>query len=299
MISADDYQFLSALLRDGSGLSLGEQKDYLIESRLQPLAAERGLGDVAGLLRAVRSRRDPKLVRAICEEMTTNETSFFRDGTPFTHLRQHVLPELIRLRQRERRLRIWCAAASTGQEPYSIAMLLALYTPPLVDWQVEILATDYSAEALERARAGLYNQFEVQRGLAVTHLVRFFAQVPAGWQISEELRRRIVYQAGNLLESFAHLGTFDVIVCRNVLIYFDAETKRDVLNRLANAWAPSGYLFLGGTESPMSLTDRLARVSAASCSVYTRRPAQGSSGGEVSHPLPVASPQPVAGARRS
>jgi chemotaxis protein methyltransferase CheR len=270
MISLDDYRFLSALLLEGDGLSLGEGKDYLLESRLVPIAVAAGLGSLDGLIRALRQKRDPKLTRRVCEAMTTNETSFFRDGAPFTFLRDTVLPELVQSRQRQRSLRIWCAAASTGQEPYSIAMVLALLAPSLADWSVEILATDYASEILARARAGIYNQFEVQRGLPITHLVRFFTQADAGWRVNDDLKRRVSFQQNNLLDPYAHLGVFDVIFCRNVLIYFDANRKRDVLGRLASVLAPGGYLFLGGAESPLHLTDRLVRVPSVSCSVYVR-----------------------------
>jgi chemotaxis protein methyltransferase CheR len=288
VISPDDYRFLSALLLEGDGLSLGEGKDYLLESRLVPVAVAAGHGDLDTLVRALRQKRDPKLTRTVCEAMTTNETSFFRDGAPFTFLRDTVLPELVAARQRQRSLRIWCAAASTGQEPYSIAMVLALLTPSLADWQVEILATDYASEILARARAGTYNQFEVQRGLPITHLVRFFTQADSGWRINDDLKRRVTFQQNNLLDPYAHLGSFDIIFCRNVLIYFDANRKRDVLGRLANVLAPGGYLFLGGAESPLNLTERLVRVAGASCSVYARSDAPARSGASRPGAAPAA-----------
>ena len=191
-------------------------------------------------------------------------------GALFDLLRQRLLPELVAARKHTRQLRIWSAAASTGQEPYSLAMTIAGLVPSLADWRVEIVATDYSPAALARARAGVYNSFEAQRGLPEHLLKRFFRPVGSDWQINEEIRRAVTFREGNLLEPFGHLGTFDLIMCRNVLIYFDTTNKRDVLNRITHVLAPDGYLFLGSAETALGLSDHLSRVPDAATSVFRR-----------------------------
>jgi chemotaxis protein methyltransferase CheR len=267
----EDYQFISQVVHKSSGLALGDGKEYLVESRLSPLAASMGLTDVDGLVKSLRSAPDGTIVRILCEAMTTNESLFFRDGTPFEALKDVVFPALAKTRQATRKLRIWSAAASTGQEPYSIAMTRELHAPALAEWTVEILATDLSNGVLERARKGVFNQFEVQRGLPITVLMKFFTQIPEGWQINEKLRRQVSFQQLNLLDSFSSLGVFDVIFCRNVLIYFDQPTKAAVLARLTRALAPDGYLFLGGAETILGISDELVRVDGVKAGVYRRR----------------------------
>jgi chemotaxis protein methyltransferase CheR len=259
VIAPIDYAFLAALLRQHSGLALGEGKEYLLESRLTPVAACFGLQGIAALAARLRSRPDAVVVRAVCEAMTTNESSFFRDGTPFQLLQEQVIPALIAARRTTRRLRIWCAAASTGQEPYTVAMILASMDAALAGWTVEILGTDYSGAALERARAGAFSAFEAQRGLSPALLNRFFVPRGGDWQLRDEIRNAVRFREANLLESFAALGTFDLVLCRNVLIYFDVATKRDVLHRLADVTAPDGFLFLGAAETAIGLSDRWAR----------------------------------------
>ena len=261
MISPDDYRYLFDLLGRHSGLHLGEGKDYLLESRLTPIAEQFGLDDVAALVRQLRTGKDAVLVEASVEAMTTQETLFFRDGSPYKSLKDHVLPALVPARRAARqKLRIWSAACSTGQEPYSIAMLLSTLTPPVLPTEVEIFATDYSGKALARARAGLYSQFEVQRGLPANLLVRFFTQTPKGFEIAESVRKYVTFQEHNLLHSGALLGAFDIIFCRNVLIYFDQPVKRGVFDRLADSLRPGGFLFLGAAETPYGVTDRLMRA---------------------------------------
>lgn len=273
MIAANDYAFLQQLLQRHSGLSLGAGKDYLIESRLSPVAASLGYADLAALLAALRAAPRSAEVKAVCEAMTTNESLFFRDGTPFEVLRERIIPELAKARQHTRRLRIWCAAASTGQEPYSVAMTVAAH-PALAGWQVEILGTDYSAAALQRAREGVYSHFEVQRGLPIQMLVKHFTREGDDWRISPALRRAVTYREANLLESFAHHGTFDLILCRNVLIYFHLDTKRDVLTRMRRQVASDGYLFLGGSETVLGVCEEFERVPGALTSVYRPMAAQ-------------------------
>jgi chemotaxis protein methyltransferase CheR len=189
--------------------------------------------------------------------MTTNETFFFRDKTPFEIFEEVLLPRLLPSRAGLKRLRIWCAAASTGQEPYSLAMILNEMAPRLAGWRTEIVATDISSEVLEKAKAGLYSQFEVQRGLPIQMVMKYFTQVGDQWQIAPAIRGMVDYKPLNLIKEFGHLGTFDIIFCRNVLIYFDAPTKRDVFKRMAAALPDDGTLLLGAAETVIGLSDAL------------------------------------------
>src|SRR3954464_208221 len=191
----------------------------------------------------------------VIEAMTTNETFFFRDKIPFDHLRQSVIPELMQARAGRRALRIWCAASSTGQEPYSIAMLLKEFAAQLSGWRVEIIATDLSLGVLEKARAGIFSQFEVQRGLPIQLLVKHFQQVGELWQLNPDIRAMVQHRQLNLMQDFSHLGTFDVIFCRNVLIYFDQDTKAGVFQRLAGVIEPDGVLMLGAAESVVGISE--------------------------------------------
>lgn len=267
----DDYQFLCQLLHTGSGLSLGPGKEYLVESRLTPVAATAGVSDISGLVTRLRSGRDRAMERTICEAMTTNESLFFRDGTPFEILKRRILPDLASARPRPGKIRVWSAAASTGQEAYSIAMTCAQEAVTLGGRDVEIVGTDLSRAALDRARAGVFTHFEVQRGLPITTLMQCFSKAGDGWQINEPFRKQVTFRELNLLEDFSILGVFDVIFCRNVLIYFDHPTKAQVLGRLARALAPDGYLFLGGAETVMGISDAFVRLDGEKTSVYRRR----------------------------
>lgn len=271
MIAPDDYKFLADLLKRGSGLALGEGKEYLLESRLPPVAARFGFADLAGLIAALRTRGTADMVKAVCDAMTTGETLFFRDTAPFQALEKQLIPELLpRVRAQGRAIRIWCAACSTGQEPYSIAMIMDQMKASLGTTRVEIVASDYAAPTLARAKEGIYNQFEVQRGLPVQMLVKYFKQVPTGFQVTDALRNSITFREQNLLQPFTALGTFDVVFVRNVLIYFDAPTKKDVLDRIARQLSPGGTVLLGGTENTLGLTDSLARIPGATTSLYRR-----------------------------
>ncbi|WP_264046434.1 CheR family methyltransferase [Methylobacterium flocculans] len=252
-----EFDFLRAYLKTRSGLALSVEKRYLIESRLGPVCRRFNLASLGALVTALKGTRDLAMERAVVEAMTTNETFFFRDRTPFDLFRDVLLPEAMARRAGQRRLRIWCAAASTGQEPYSIAMMLQEAAPRLAGWQVDLVATDLSTEVLEKARAGLYSHFEVQRGLPVQALIKHFEQVGEQWRISASLRQMVDYRPLNLLHPFDGLGTFDIIYCRNVLIYFDAPTKGDVLARLSGSLAADGALLLGAAETVIGLTDRL------------------------------------------
>jgi chemotaxis protein methyltransferase CheR len=254
---ASDLEDLGQFLLETSGLVLDASKGYLMESRLAPLLRRKGLADVSALLRSVKSGKDSALRQDVIDSMMTNETFFFRDRVPFDNFRDAILPKLIEARAEKRRIRIWCAAASTGQEPYSLTMILDEEIRKLAGWNVEILATDLSQTALTRAREGRYTQFEVQRGLPIAHLLRYFVNEGETWRISEHLRTRVQFEEFNLLSSFHGLGQFDIIFCRNVLIYFDLETKKDVLKRLAGVLADDGFLITGSAETVIGLSDLL------------------------------------------
>ncbi|HXH45569.1 MAG TPA: protein-glutamate O-methyltransferase CheR [Bradyrhizobium sp.] len=249
-----EYEYLRKFLKDNSGLDLSADKQYLIESRLLPLARKAGLSGIAELVQKLQGG-SRQLITDVVEAMTTNETFFFRDKVPFDHFRDHIMPEIIKARAGKRSVRIWCAAGSTGQEPYSLAMCLKEMGAALTGWRIEIIATDLSQEVLEKAKAGVYSQFEVQRGLPIQMLVKYFKQTGETWQVNPELRAMIQHRQLNLLHDFAQLGTFDVIFCRNVLIYFDQDTKINIFNRLARQIEPDGFLVLGAAETVVGLTD--------------------------------------------
>ena len=249
-----DYDFLRKFLKERSGLDLSADKQYLIESRLTPLARKAGLAGIDELVQQVRNG-SATLSSDVVEAMTTNETFFFRDKMPFDHLREAVLPELMQARAGRKTLRIWCAAASTGQEPYSIAMCIKEMGAALTGWRIEIIGTDLSQAVLEKSKSGLYTQFEVQRGLPIQLLVKYFKQVGEMWQLNADVRSMIQYKPLNLLQDFGHLGKFDIIFCRNVLIYFDQTTKSSIFNRLGKMMEPDGFLALGAAETVVGLTD--------------------------------------------
>ncbi|MFN0042346.1 MAG: CheR family methyltransferase [Alphaproteobacteria bacterium] len=255
-----EFQFVRDLVRQHSGLVLTDDKHYLVENRLMPLARQRQLKDVEELARTLRTGGDRELIRLVVEAMTTNESLFFRDGRPFEQLKTLILPRLFKARANTRTLRIWSAACSTGQEPYSIAMTIKELGLPLGDWRIEILGTDLSSEVLEKARSGIYSQFEVQRGMPIQMLVKYFKQSAERWQVDSALRAMVRYQAFNLLSDPATLGRFDIVFCRNVLIYFDNPTKAKVLTGIAANMADDGVLFLGGAETVFGITDRFAPV---------------------------------------
>jgi chemotaxis protein methyltransferase CheR len=250
-----EYEYLRKLLKDRSGLVLSSDKQYLLESRLSPIVRRLGLGSLGGLVAKLRAPGAEPLIVQVVEAMTTNESFFYRDKIPFDNFSEAIMPALIAARAAQRRIRIWCAAASTGQEPYSLAMCLKEMGQKLSGWRVEIVATDLSLEVLEKATAGVYSQFEVQRGLPVQLLIKYFTQKGDTWQISPEIRAMVQYRPFNLLHDFAALGGFDVVFCRNVLIYFDQPTKIDILHRIAELMPPDGYLVLGAAETVVGLTD--------------------------------------------
>ncbi len=249
-----DYEYLRKVLRDHSGLDLSTDKQYLIESRLLPLSRKAGLAGISELVQKMKGG-SASIVAQVVEAMTTNETFFFRDKVPFDHFRDSIMPEILQARAARKTIRIWCAAGSTGQEPYSLAMCLKEMSAALSGWRVEIIATDLSQEVLEKSKAGIYSQFEVQRGLPIQMLVKYFKQIGEFWQINADLRAMVQHRQLNLLHDFSQLGVFDVIFCRNVLIYFDQDTKINIFNRLAKAVEPDGFLVLGAAETVVGLTE--------------------------------------------
>jgi chemotaxis protein methyltransferase CheR len=250
-----EYDYLRKLLKDRSGLVLSSDKQYLLESRLLPIVRRLDLGSLGGLVAKLRAPGAEQLVVQVVEAMTTNESFFYRDKVPFDNFSEGIMPALIAARANQRRIRIWCAAASTGQEPYSLAMCVKELGAKLAGWRVEIIGTDLSLEVLEKATAGVYSQFEVQRGLPVQLLIKYFIQQGDTWQISPEIRAMVQYRPFNLLNDFTALGNFDVVFCRNVLIYFDQQTKIDILHRTAKLMPPDGYLVLGAAETVVGLTE--------------------------------------------
>ncbi len=259
-MNEQDFEILTGLVKERSGIVLTKEKSYLLESRLMPLARKRGLASLEDLVAAIRNKRDEPLIAAVTEAMTTNESSFFRDIRPFEIFRKVVLPELLEARAAKRCLRIWSAACSTGQEPYSIAICLREEADKLAGWRTEIIATDLSVEVLEKAKVGLYSQFEVQRGMPVQYLMKYFSQVNETWQIDPGIRAMVKFRPLNLLENFVGLGSFDVVFCRNVLIYFDNPTKKAVLEKIARVMPADGKLFLGGAETVIGVTNAFRPV---------------------------------------
>lgn len=255
-----DFEFLANFLKKSSGLVLGVDKMYLVESRLLPIARKRNQQDLTGLINEIRLGQNHALIQDVMEAMTTNESFFFRDKIPFDNLRNDVLPKFLTSRQSKKHLRIWSAAASTGQEPYSIAMIMKEMAASFPGWRIDILGTDISREVLEKARAGMYSQFEVQRGLPIQMLVKYFKQVGEMWQVDPAVRAMVQLKEGNLLSSYCGFGSFDIIFCRNVLIYFDLATKKDVLERMAKQMPDDGVLFLGAAETVLGLTRALVPV---------------------------------------
>ena len=281
-----DYEYLRKLLKERSGLDLSADKQYLVESRLIPLARRAGLGGIAELVQKMKNGADA-LITDVVEAMTTNETFFFRDKIPFDHLRDTILPQLVPARTNRRALRIWSAASSTGQEPYSIAMCLREFGPALSGWRIEIVATDLSQEVLEKSKAGIYSQFEVQRGLPIQMLVKYFKQTGELWQLNADIRGMVQHKQLNLLHDFSGLGKFDIIFCRNVLIYFDQDTKIRIFERLSKMLEADGTLMLGAAETVVGISDAF-RPSPDKRGLYQLNPARA-----VRANAAGASPQPL------
>jgi chemotaxis protein methyltransferase CheR len=257
---AHEFGLVRRILKEHSGLNLGADKQDMLEGKLRPLLREFGLPTLSHLVLAMMKPDAHALRARAAQAVTVQESYFFRDKVPFHYFIDVMLPRLMARREKEHRVRIWCAAAAGGQEPYSLAMELAERNGKLAGWTVEIVATDFVEEALAKARKGQYSQFEVQRGLPVSLLVKYFKKAGNVWEISPEIRRAVSFRMHNLLDGCDGLGTFDVIFCRNVLIYFDDATKRAVLARLAERLAPDGYLVLGAAETATGMSNEFMQV---------------------------------------
>jgi chemotaxis protein methyltransferase CheR len=268
-LAQEDFSFISQLVRRHAAIVLEPGKEYLVESRLAPLAQREGEGDFARLVSRLQQDRSGRLTTEVVDAMTTNETLFFRDGHPFESLRTHLLPELLRMRASERRLSFWCGASSSGQEPYSIAMVLREVLDAHPGWDVSLLATDINAEMLQRTETGSYSQLEVNRGLPIASLMKHFDRQGTQWQVKQHLRDMVRTQLLNLAAPFPYgLGKFDVVFLRNVLIYFDPDVKRQVLDQVRTVLRPDGWLFLGGSETTLTIDDTWERVSVGSSTAY-------------------------------
>lgn len=272
--SAEGLQYLRDFVRRRSAIVVEADKNYLVESRLSPIVRELKLASIDELLQQTKRDERGALARRVVEAMTTNETSFFRDIHPWETLKNTILPELIKTRQTSRRLRIWCAAASTGQEPYTIAMVIREHFPELASWDIQILGTDLNAAVLERCRTGIYKQLEVNRGLPATMLVKYFERQGTEWQVKPEIRKMLAFQELNLLDRWSMFAMNDVVFMRNVLIYFDTNVKRDILGRVREKLAPDGFLVLGGAETTLNLDDQYAPLRAGQTVVYQAKSAQ-------------------------
>ena len=272
-----DVSFLVSFLRERTGMTVGTDKRGLIENRLGPIAAREKLAGVGDLIRLLKADPDHPLCEDVIDAMTTHETFFFRDLEPFDHLRKVLLPALLNERIQRRTLRIWSAACSTGQEAYSLAMLLEevfAANPslgPIRSWKIEIVATDIGKRTLRRAKNGVYSRFEVSRGLSEALRARWFQPLEHGnWRVRDELKSRVVFKEHNLMESPSELGVFDLVLCRNLLIYFDLREKRQILSGLNSALAVDGRLMLGGAETLFGITPAFKREAGTTLPVYRK-----------------------------
>lgn len=271
MLSPSDYEYLAHFLEEHSGLELGSDKAYLVESRLQPVAEQAGLGSISNLVQTLRMSDDFCLKRSVVDAMTTNESLFFRDSTPFELLKLSILPSLIEKRQQEGRVRIWSAGCSTGQEPYSIAMTLADIESDFRSMAFDLIASDLCEAALKKAEEGVYSTFETQRGLSQETLSKYFTAHPQGWKVNDSIRRRVAFHRQNLMAPFYEFGNFDVIFCRYVLIYFSAQNKKIVLDRLSEVLRPDGFLILGGPETTLGASEAFAKVDDYPVAIYRKK----------------------------
>ena len=274
-ISVPEFEYLRKMMRDNAAIILDDDKQYLAESRLASLLGKEGFPSVQKMLEQMRHTQSGELHRKVLDAMTNNETWFFRDLEPFEALRTKMLPELMQRRQTERKLAIWSAASSSGQEGYSIAMLLREHFPGLLSWDLKILATDICGSILERARQGHYSQLEVNRGLPIQLLAKYFQRDGLDWQLVDSVRRMVTFQLMNLARPWSNMPIFDIVFLRNVLIYFDVDQKKEILARMARTLAPDGYLFLGCAETTLNLSDDYDRVQCGKIFCYRPRGKKG------------------------
>jgi chemotaxis protein methyltransferase CheR len=268
-IETQTFDFISELIRKKSAIVLEKSKGYLVESRLAPVAREFGFDNLEVLVAELRKPTSHALVQKVVDAMTTNETSFFRDLHPFQALKSTILPDLIEKRGRQRTLNIWSNACSSGQEPYTLAMSIKEHFPELASWRVKLIGSDLSSKILARAMEGVFTQTEVNRGLPMQFLLKYFVKDGIQWRIADDLRKMIEFKPLNLIEPFpSSLPKMDVVFLRNVLIYFSPETKTAILNKVHATLAPDGYLFLGGAETTMNLSVRFEKQLIGSAVCY-------------------------------
>jgi chemotaxis protein methyltransferase CheR len=272
-IAASDFSYISDLVRTKSGIVLETGKEYLVEARLGALIKKEKIESLSALISRLKANPHHPLVHQVIEAMTTNETSFFRDHHPFEALKKKILPELAAARSASKSLNIWCAASSTGQEPYTIAMTLRETIPDIDRWKLTFIATDISTEMIARSRAGTYNQIEVNRGLPAPLMVKYFEKQGLNWQIKQPLRQMIDFRELNLTLPWAGLPPMDIIFIRNVLIYFDTKTKQDILARIRGILRPEGYLFLGCAETTLCIDDAFERLEVEKSGCYRMKKA--------------------------
>ena len=259
-INPADFDFISKIVREQSAIVLEKGKEYLVESRLMPLVHQEKLESLENLVKKVKSTPRGTLKDAVIEAMTTNETSFYRDIHPFETLKKEIFPELIEKRKAQKELNIWCGASSSGQEPYSLVMLLKNSFPELNTWRTNFSASDLSNQMLNRCKSGIYSQLEINRGLPAPLMVKYFERIGTEWQVKEELRKMIQFRIINLSESWPMMPPMDLIMMRNVLIYFDVEMKKNILGRVRKLLRPDGYLFLGAAETTLNLDENFERM---------------------------------------
>lgn len=268
-ILSDNYRFLQEHVRSEVGIVIEGDKHYLFDSRLSPIVSQLGLGSINDLCQLIRATRQPELSRRVVEAMTTNETYFFRDPGHYDAIRNELLPRLRRERADTKKMRFWSAASSTGQEAYSLAMLLL--EQGLADWNLQILGTDFSSQMVERAKAASYQQIEVNRGLAAPLLVKYFRRAGLNWQLSDRVRQMVRFETIDLRKSLRALGPFDLVFCRNVMIYFDAPTKLSILEQIHGTLQHGGWLLLGGAETAFGYEKWFERRVVGSAIVYVAR----------------------------
>ena len=265
-IQKSDFAYVSRFIRDRAAIQLGEDKMYLLDARLGPVCRQHEFRHIPELIGVLRQGRNRQLEVDVIDALTTNETLWYRDGHPWNALRDTILPDLRRIATSSQELRIWCGASSTGQEPYSLAMMILEQFPELLQWNFRFVATDLSTRVLERARAGVYTTMELNRGLPDELRNRYFVQEePNRWRISERLRSMVQFEQLNLMDHFHHLGQLDLVMLRNVLIYFSAADKESILTKILSRLKPHGYLMLGSSEAALDLpaklvTERLDRT---------------------------------------
>jgi chemotaxis protein methyltransferase CheR len=270
-LSPATFEYVRTLLRQRSAHHLDDDKAYLVETRLLPLARRQGFESVDGLVLRLRGRPDEALLAQVVEAMTINETSFFRDDHPFEALRRVVLPERVWLRGPDRALNVWCAACASGQEPYSVAILLRQHFPELANWDVRLIASDLSTAMVDRARQGRYSDLEVSRGLPPELLRTYFRREEDGWQVREDVRRMVEFRVINLSDAWPALPPLDLVLLRNVLIYFDVPTRQRVLDGVRRVLRPDGYLMLGGAETTHNLDPAFVPVALGQTSYFRPR----------------------------